>query len=109
MSADAKGRFAPNRELTRFEMRMIIQRLLQQKHIQAEGYKQAVREVSWLANPTSVQSKRETLKVSRLDTVKIMNALFKRKLSTNPISGKTVWRDVPPSHKNYFEIMRAVE
>ncbi len=109
MSADLKGNFAPNRPLTRLEMRMVIQRLLQKKHIQTDGFKQAVREVSWLANTATAQTKRDTLKVSRLETVKIMNALFKRKLSANTISGKTVWHDVPPTHRNYSEIMRVVE
>jgi adenylate kinase family enzyme len=91
------------------EMRAIVQRLVQQKHISANSMKSASKEVPWLTVDPTFSKKKEVVKVTRLETVKIMNRLFERKLSTNQVSNRVIWKDVPTEHSNYKEIMRAVE
>ena len=109
MTADLKQRFFANRAITRMEMRAIVQRLVQQKHISANSMKSASKEVPWLTVDPAFSKKKEVIKVTRLETVKIMNRLFERKLSTNQVSDRVIWKDVPTEHSNYKEIMRAVE
>lgn len=133
MTTDTRGRFAPNRAVTRQELHAVLERMLQQRLITRTAFVRAQRDMFWLgamqnsllASRTKNQVRSQSvirpmnltgsnqpsglnqLEVTRLEAVIIFNRMFNRTPIEYDESTKSPWSDVTPRHPHFADLMEA--